>query len=240
MIYGHEPDFDVLCIFGCLCFANNQKSKGNKFAPRSRSCVFMGYSSGKKGWKLYDLENIVFFVFRDVRFYEIEFPFANFTPHTDVAPNGFLGIDLVFLDDLESILVDDGGCAGPTIALGPLLPSASHPTSPSCVGTLDVGHALETPVANTLGAEPSPPTHADPTPGAEPSPLPSVEPLLGDAPNTSSVSFEPSSSLGPAESCDSSSFGSLVSLGLGHRSKRPSTLLRNFVTHSVRKNKSIT
>lgn len=36
----------------------------------------MGYPHGKKGWKLYDLETGEFFVSRDVKFYENEFPFS--------------------------------------------------------------------------------------------------------------------------------------------------------------------
>ena len=36
----------------------------------------MGYPFGKKGWRLYDLESKVFFVFRDVKFIEDVFPFA--------------------------------------------------------------------------------------------------------------------------------------------------------------------
>ncbi|PKI38213.1 hypothetical protein CRG98_041399 [Punica granatum] len=47
----------------------------DKFKPRSRRCMFVGYSYGKNGWRVYDLERNEIFVTRDVRFYEREFPF---------------------------------------------------------------------------------------------------------------------------------------------------------------------
>ena len=52
ILFGQAPEYDELKVFGCLAFAHNQKAKGNKFAPRSRKCVFIGYPHGKKGWKL--------------------------------------------------------------------------------------------------------------------------------------------------------------------------------------------
>ncbi|XP_074306293.1 uncharacterized protein LOC141641533 [Silene latifolia] len=76
-IYQKCPNFDMLRVFGSLCFAHNQKSKGDKFASRSRKCVFMGYPSGQKGWYLYDIERREFLVSRDVKFYEDKFPFIH-------------------------------------------------------------------------------------------------------------------------------------------------------------------
>ncbi|XP_062100880.1 uncharacterized protein LOC133806808 [Humulus lupulus] len=70
------PKFDNMKIFGCLCYAHNQRRDGDKFASRSRKCIFVGYPYGKKGWKLYDLESREYFVSRDVKFYEHEFLFS--------------------------------------------------------------------------------------------------------------------------------------------------------------------
>lgn len=85
------PSFDTLCVFGCLCYAYDYQSKRDKFMSRSRKCIFVGYPQGKKGWKLYDLETHDYFVYRDVKFYETEFPFTNnssSSPHThEVAHN---------------------------------------------------------------------------------------------------------------------------------------------------------
>lgn len=75
LLYGHPPSLAHLRVFGCLCYAHNLDHKGDKFAPRSRKCVFMGYPYGKKAWRLYDLDLEKFFSSRDVVFLETEFPF---------------------------------------------------------------------------------------------------------------------------------------------------------------------
>ena len=62
--------FLVACDFAC----NNPRLK-DKFASRNRRCVFLGYPSGKKGWRVYDLETYETFVSRDVVFCEDHFPF---------------------------------------------------------------------------------------------------------------------------------------------------------------------
>ena len=75
-LYQKAPEYEHLRVFGSLCYAHNQFRKGNKFASRSRKCVFVGYPYGKKGWRLYDMEKEEFFISRDVIFYEDQFPFA--------------------------------------------------------------------------------------------------------------------------------------------------------------------
>ena len=51
------------------------KSKKNKdkFAPRGRKCLFVGYPFGQKWWKMYDLETQEFFIYQDVIFKKIFF-----------------------------------------------------------------------------------------------------------------------------------------------------------------------
>jgi hypothetical protein len=73
MLHGQQPDYEHLRIIGSLCFAHNQRRNGDKFASRSKKCVFMGYPYGKKGWKLFDLETEDIFVSRDVEFVETKF-----------------------------------------------------------------------------------------------------------------------------------------------------------------------
>lgn len=76
VLHGAAPSYEHLRVFGSLCYAHNQTHKGDKFASRSRKCVFVGYPYGKKAWRLYDLDKEEFFISRDVRFCESEFPFA--------------------------------------------------------------------------------------------------------------------------------------------------------------------
>ena len=77
ILFQKPPMFDAIRTFGCLCFAHNQKTQGDKFASQSRKCVFVGYPFGQKGWRVYDLDAKVFFVSRDVKFVEEVFPFRS-------------------------------------------------------------------------------------------------------------------------------------------------------------------
>ncbi|CAM8991331.1 unnamed protein product [Rhodiola kirilowii] len=76
LIFGKAPSYDHLRIFGSLCYAATIPRDNNKFASRSRRCVFFGYSYGKKAWRLFDLDSEAFFDSRDVVFHEGVFPFA--------------------------------------------------------------------------------------------------------------------------------------------------------------------
>ncbi|XP_074299054.1 uncharacterized protein LOC141630074 [Silene latifolia] len=75
MLFGTPPTYTNLRVFGSLCVAYNKKVERDKIASRSRNSVFVGYPFRKKGWYLYDLDSNVYFVSRDVRFYESVFPF---------------------------------------------------------------------------------------------------------------------------------------------------------------------
>jgi len=82
MRYGCDPTYDQLRVFGSLCYAHKQGRLGDKFDSRSKICVFIGYPYGKKGWRLYDIETNEFFVSRDVKFSETDFPFESIPTNT--------------------------------------------------------------------------------------------------------------------------------------------------------------
>lgn len=74
LLYGKPPPMNHLKVFGCLCYVNNQKHGGDKFASRTNKSIFIGYPFGKKGWRVYNLETRSVSVSRDVIFCETEFP----------------------------------------------------------------------------------------------------------------------------------------------------------------------
>jgi hypothetical protein len=72
-LFNKRPSFLHLRVFGCLCYAHS--SSNDKFEPRARKYIFVGYPQGKKGYRLYDLNKNEFFVSRDVIFHETFFSF---------------------------------------------------------------------------------------------------------------------------------------------------------------------
>lgn len=77
VLHGEPPSISHLRVLGCLAYARNKNTKGDKFASRSRKCILLGYPSGTKGWKLYDLEQKVVFISRDVTFQENIFSYTD-------------------------------------------------------------------------------------------------------------------------------------------------------------------
>ena len=69
-------------VIGCLCYATNL-IKGDKLGTRAIKAVLMGYGTTQKGYRLYDLQNKIFFTSRDVCFHEHIFPFHSCTVEAD-------------------------------------------------------------------------------------------------------------------------------------------------------------
>ena len=106
ILFGTPPSYAAIHTFGCLSFAHDQKSKGDKFASRSRKCVFLGYPFGKKGWKLFDLDTKELFVSRDVKFFEDVFPFGN-PGAVNIIPENIVPTVNVEIDSDFADFVDD-------------------------------------------------------------------------------------------------------------------------------------
>ena len=76
MLFKQPPSYNHLKTFGCLCYISALSHNRHKFAPRAKRCVFLGYPTGIKGYKVLDLDSRTISVSRDIVFYESTFPFA--------------------------------------------------------------------------------------------------------------------------------------------------------------------
>lgn len=56
IFHEQKPDYGQLKVFGSACYVHKTSRSKDKFDSRSRLCVFLGYSLGKKRWKVFDLE----------------------------------------------------------------------------------------------------------------------------------------------------------------------------------------
>lgn len=74
-LFHKYPSYSRLKSFGCLCYASNLISHRTKFASKSRKCIFIGYPTSVKGYKLYDSDAKVIVISRDVMFFKQIFPF---------------------------------------------------------------------------------------------------------------------------------------------------------------------
>ena len=54
MLFGSSPSYDLLRVFGCVCFVLHQDHETNKLQSHSRLCCFLRYEIGKKGYRCYD------------------------------------------------------------------------------------------------------------------------------------------------------------------------------------------
>ncbi|GMI63777.1 hypothetical protein HRI_000047000 [Hibiscus trionum] len=77
LLHKSAPNYLSLKVFGCLCFVSTLQAHRDKFSEHALPGVFLGYSPGVKGYKIYVLKTHSFVVSRNVVFHEDIFPFQS-------------------------------------------------------------------------------------------------------------------------------------------------------------------
>ncbi|XP_074314523.1 uncharacterized protein LOC141649741 [Silene latifolia] len=67
--------YDELRVIGCMCFALSPGHSRDKFDPKARKCIMLGYPFQQKAYKLYDIESQKIIISRDVIFHESIMPY---------------------------------------------------------------------------------------------------------------------------------------------------------------------
>ncbi|KAG8499662.1 hypothetical protein CXB51_006097 [Gossypium anomalum] len=84
VLYGKEPTYDHLRVFGCCCFPYLRPFLSHKLDFRSQPCTFLGYSSQHKGYYCLTPDGKMI-ISRHVVFDEQRFPFSSAVKDTDSA-----------------------------------------------------------------------------------------------------------------------------------------------------------
>lgn len=74
VLYKQKPNYEKFHIFGSLFYYKILPSLA-KLEARAHRSIFLGFTLGKKGFKLYDLEAHKLITSRDIEFFEEIFPY---------------------------------------------------------------------------------------------------------------------------------------------------------------------
>jgi hypothetical protein len=108
---GEKPNVGHLRTFGCVAYAHVAKDERKKFDVKTRKCVFLGYGTKTKGYRLYDPKRAKVFFSRDVVFNEKKCGIEK-EPHME-EENRYVQIECLGND--EQVDEDTGEPPQPTI-----------------------------------------------------------------------------------------------------------------------------
>ncbi|WVZ51872.1 hypothetical protein U9M48_002973 [Paspalum notatum var. saurae] len=159
-LFGHSPDYSILRVFGCLCYPNLTSTTPHKLAPRSTTCVFLGYPSSHKGYRCLDLSSRRIIISCHVVFDEFVFSFEQTNTTPPASAFDFL------LQDTTSVAPPSGveqpqvtsTLDDPAILLqGPVVPSGTPPSAAPIQAGVPAAAAADpvaTAAATRAGASP--------------------------------------------------------------------------------------
>ncbi|RVW67819.1 hypothetical protein CK203_060977 [Vitis vinifera] len=67
---GRKPNIGYFKVWRCLAYCKKTDPHKTKLGPRAIKCVFVGYASNSKAYRLLDLESNVIIESREVEFFE--------------------------------------------------------------------------------------------------------------------------------------------------------------------------
>lgn len=86
-LFGTKPNYLKLRTFGCLCYPWIKPYNNHKLEPKSKPCIFLGYSLHQSDFLCLEPSTSRIFVSRHVQFVETEFPFTKLSsPPTKLKP----------------------------------------------------------------------------------------------------------------------------------------------------------
>ncbi|XP_033131783.1 uncharacterized protein LOC103828783 [Brassica rapa] len=155
-LFGQTPNYEKLRVFGCLCFPWLRPYTDHKLQPRSKECVFIGYSLTQSAYYCLDVSTGRVYTSRHVQFVETEFPFTKLSK----------------ADHPKSSSSTTYAPPASTIPMGRVGPSSTdlHP-SQSQTPTAQVLPSISEPTLSSSTSEPTAHSQNESTPMTQPQPI---------------------------------------------------------------------
>jgi hypothetical protein len=103
---GSPSDYSQLKVFGHTAYAH---VNNGKLEPRAAKCVFLGYSSGVKGYKLWNPETKKSMLSRSVVFNESEMYYSNRATNAHDNVPQKVSVQMENSDEGDHVIDDDAG-----------------------------------------------------------------------------------------------------------------------------------